>query len=114
MIESRSQGLAVQLVFFLQAFAFASWLTRLPAIKNAFDLSEGEVGALLVTLPLGAVVASLIAGTASVWLSLRLLNVLSLSAMVVAIALIGWARTGVQLPPCPAGGLRCVRVQPEA
>lgn len=93
------RALAVQLVFLLQSFAFASWLTRLPAIKAEFSLSEGEIGALLVTLPLGAVVASPLAGAASVWISLRWLNVVSLGTMAFAIALIGFAPNAFLLAP---------------
>lgn len=93
------RALTVQLVFFLQSFAFASWLTRLPAIKSDFALSEGEIGALLVTLPLGAVVASPIAGAASVWVSLRVLTVVSLSIMAFAIGLIGFAPSALVLAP---------------
>lgn len=89
----------MQLVFFFQSFAFASWLTRLPAIKADFALSEGEIGALLVTLPLGAVVASPIAGAASIRVSLRSLNVISLSAMAIAIAFIGFAPNALSLAP---------------
>jgi MFS family permease len=85
------RALSVQLVFFAQAFVFASWLARLPAIKIAFDLSEGEIGAILMALPAGAVVSAPVAGMASVFISLRALNILSLVIMVCAVALIGIA-----------------------
>lgn len=39
--------------FFCQGLGFASWASRIPTIKEALGLSEGQLGAMLLMLPLG-------------------------------------------------------------
>ncbi|MGX9985431.1 MFS transporter [Soonwooa purpurea] len=39
--------------FFCQGLGFASWASRIPSIKEALGLSEGQLGAMLLMLPLG-------------------------------------------------------------
>jgi MFS family permease len=46
---------AVALVFGLNGLAFASWLARLPALRQALDLSTGELGLLLLCISAGSV-----------------------------------------------------------
>ncbi len=45
--------LAVSLFFAAMGLTFASWASRIPDIKSALDLSEGELGTLLFAIPLG-------------------------------------------------------------
>lgn len=47
--------IAVALVFALNGLAFASWVSRLPAVREALDLSNGQLGLLLLCLSLGSV-----------------------------------------------------------
>ena len=47
---------AVALVFALNGLAFASWLARLPALRQALGLSTGELGLLLLCISVGSVV----------------------------------------------------------
>lgn len=53
---------AVALTFALNGFAFASWVSRIPEVKAALDLSPGQLGVLLLALSLGSVVALPTAG----------------------------------------------------
>jgi fucose permease len=46
---------ALFLIFFVNGMAFASWLARVPAIRDGLDISTGEVAALLFTGAVGAV-----------------------------------------------------------
>lgn len=48
---------AVALVFALNGVAFASWISRLPAIRDALDLTSGQLGLLLLCLSTGSVLA---------------------------------------------------------
>ena len=89
--------LAIQLVFFAQALAFASWLPRLPELKAAFGLSEGEVGMLLMALPAGAIAAAPLTGLASTRLAPRALVLAAMAWMLGAVALIGLAPGPVPL-----------------
>lgn len=47
---------AVALVFVLNGLVFASWLSRLPAVRDALELSTGRLGLLLLCLSAGSVI----------------------------------------------------------
>ena len=59
----RAANVAVALVFAVNGFAFASWLSRVPQAKALLDLSAGRLGILLLALSLGAVLALPAAGS---------------------------------------------------
>jgi len=56
--------ISLALSFFLSGFCFASWASRIPTIRDAFDYNEAELGTILLTMP----VASLIGLPISGWL----------------------------------------------
>lgn len=49
----RTHRLAVATWFFLQGLIFASWASRIPTIQQRMGLSEGDLGLLLLAIPLG-------------------------------------------------------------
>ena len=53
---------AVAVVFALNGFAFASWVSRIPEARSALGLTPGQLGTLLLALSVGAVVALPTAG----------------------------------------------------
>ncbi len=53
---------AVSSLFVLSGFCFATWAARIPDIKVALHLTEGQLGRLLLALPAGSVVALPLAG----------------------------------------------------
>ena len=48
---------AVAIVFALNGFAFASWVSRIPETRDALDLTPGQLGTMLLALSVGSVVA---------------------------------------------------------
>ena len=54
--------LAVSLFYFGQGIAFASWASRIPDIKHVLNLSDGELGSILLALPLGQLCTMPISG----------------------------------------------------
>ncbi|WP_316734974.1 MFS transporter [Pedobacter aquatilis] len=54
--------LAVSLFYFGQGIAFASWASRIPDIKHSLNLTDGELGSILLALPLGQLVTMPISG----------------------------------------------------
>lgn len=54
--------LAVSLFYFGQGIAFASWASRIPDIKHNLNLSDGELGSILLALPLGQLCTMPISG----------------------------------------------------
>jgi MFS family permease len=55
---------ALGAMFFFVGLCFASWAARIPDIQAKFDLSEGQLGTLLLFLPLGSLMGLPIAGWA--------------------------------------------------
>jgi fucose permease len=56
---------AVAFVFYLNGLAVASWFARIPAARQALDLSAGHLGLLLLAMSGGAVLALTTAGAVS-------------------------------------------------
>lgn len=48
---------AVSLVFVLNGFCFASWVSRVPDTRSRLDLSNGQLGLLLLALSVGSLLA---------------------------------------------------------
>jgi MFS family permease len=46
---------AVMLSFFLNGFCFASWVSRIPEVRGGLDLSNGQLGLLLLSMAIGSV-----------------------------------------------------------
>ncbi|MGM0944601.1 MAG: MFS transporter [Bacteroidota bacterium] len=54
--------IALGSLFFFIGLCFASWAARIPDIQSKFDLSEGQLGTLLLFLPMGSMIGLPIAG----------------------------------------------------
>jgi hypothetical protein len=50
-------------VFFVNGFVFASWVPHIPAVMNRHDLSTGQLGAVLLAMAIGAMLALPLAGS---------------------------------------------------
>ena len=48
---------AVGLSFFLNGLVFASWVSRIPELRSSFDLTNGQLGLVLLAIALGSVFA---------------------------------------------------------
>lgn len=48
---------AVSLLYFGMGLCFATWASRIPAIKTALQLSEGQLGSILFAVPVGQLLA---------------------------------------------------------
>jgi MFS family permease len=58
---------AVAAMFLINGFAFATWASRIPLIQQNLQLSAGELGTVLLGLPVGSLLSLPIAG----WLTAR-------------------------------------------
>lgn len=57
MRELTSARNAVGLTFFLNGLVFASWVSRIPEARSSFELTNGQLGLLLLAIAAGSVVA---------------------------------------------------------
>jgi fucose permease len=55
---------AVGLTFFLNGLVFASWVSRIPEVRSSFDLTNGQLGLLLLSIAVGSLIALPTAGAA--------------------------------------------------
>ena len=46
---------AVGLTFFLNGLVFASWVSRIPEVRSSFELTNGQLGLVLLAIALGSV-----------------------------------------------------------
>lgn len=58
----RAYRIAISCFFFIQGLTFASWASRIPDIKNALELSDAALGAILLSLPIGQFFALALSG----------------------------------------------------
>ena len=96
-VSKTTMRLAVAAFYFCQGLCFASWASRIPDIKTKLNLSEGELGSILLALPLGQLIMIPVSGRLVTKYGSR--TVLSFAVILYALELtnIGWAAQGWQL-----------------
>ncbi|MBP0902255.1 MFS transporter [Mariniflexile gromovii] len=89
----KKQRIALSVYFFLSGICFASWASRIPTIKDFFNLNEAELGTILLAMP----VSSLIGLPISSWLvskfDSRVPLIVSFVFFSIALTCIGFATT---------------------
>ena len=93
---------AVGLTFVLNGLVFASWVSRIPEVRESFDLSNGALGLLLLLIAIGSVVALPMTGALiGRWGTVRVIR----SGVAVAVLGLGAASLalGSSLPVTGAG-----------
>lgn len=93
MISHSKRRVALGAFFFFVGLCFASWAARIPDIQAKFDLSEGQLGTLLLFLPLGSVIGLPIAGWAVHQFGSRSVIMVGAVAYALTLPLIGLAPT---------------------
>lgn len=83
--------IALGAFFFFVGLCFASWAARIPDIQAKFELSEGQLGTLLLFLPLGSVIGLPIAGWAVHQYGSRRVVMIGSIAYAITLPLIGLA-----------------------
>ncbi|NYE37731.1 MFS family permease [Nocardioides cavernae] len=72
---------AVGLTFFLNGLVFSSWVSRIPEVRESFDLTNGQLGLVLLAIAVGSVVALPTTGAAiNRWGTVRVVRVGALAA----------------------------------
>ncbi|MFE5583975.1 MFS transporter [Kitasatospora sp. NPDC056531] len=79
--EFRRSQLAIGALFFVLGFQYATWVSRVPALKARLDLGEARIGLLLMTCGIGAAVSFPLVAVLMRRFGSRLLSVLSALAL---------------------------------
>lgn len=82
---------AVFATFFAMGFGFASWMARVPHVRDQLGISTGEMGLILLGISLGSVTGLLLASHIIHALGTRLVVPLGMSVVAVGLAVAGWA-----------------------
>ncbi|MCH1881705.1 MFS transporter [Agrococcus sp. ARC_14] len=82
---------AVFATFFAMGFGFASWLARVPHVRDQLDVSTGEMGLILLGISIGSVTGLLLASHIIHALGTRLVVSLGMVVVGLGLALAGWA-----------------------
>ncbi|MFD4655591.1 MFS transporter [Kitasatospora sp. NPDC058444] len=75
--DFRRSQVAIGALFFVLGFQYATWVSRVPALKARLDLGEAQIGLLLMTCGIGAAVSFPLVAVLMRRLGSRLLSVLS-------------------------------------
>lgn len=88
---------AVTLFYFGMGYAFASWASRIPDIKQNLNLSEAELGTILFAIPIGQLIALPISAKTVIKYGSIRVSVVSLLLYGVALCTLGFSQTSWQL-----------------
>jgi cyanate permease len=80
---------AVAVVFGVNGFVFASWMARLPVVRDELGMTPGQLGLLLLCLSVGSVSALLTSGIVVHRLGPRRACLSAASVMMVALSVVG-------------------------
>ncbi|MCR8671816.1 MFS transporter [Agrococcus sp. HG114] len=82
---------AVFAIFFAMGFGFASWLARIPYVRDVLDVSTGEMGLILLGISIGSLVGLLAASHVVHAIGTRVAASFGMIAVSIGLALAGWA-----------------------
>jgi MFS family permease len=96
-VRRSTMRIAVSAFYFCMGFSFASWASRIPDIKTKLNLSEGELGSILLALPIGQLLMMPVSGRLVTKYGSK--TILSFAILLYALELtnLGWAAHGWQL-----------------
>jgi len=96
-VQRSTMRVAVSAFYFCMGFSFMSWASRIPDIKTKLNLSEGELGSILLALPVGQLLMMPVSGRLVTKYSSK--TILSFAIFLYAIELtnLGWVTSGWQL-----------------
>jgi len=95
--------IALGALFFFMGICFASWAARIPDIQTKFQLSEGQLGTLLLFLPIGSMLGLPIAGWSVHRYGSRSVILICSFAYALALPLIGLAPSTWTIAPVLMG-----------
>ncbi|MBF4506422.1 MFS transporter [Flavobacterium sp. JLP] len=88
---------AVGMFYFGMGLSFATWASRIPDIKTALHLTEGDLGSILFALPMGQLVIMPFSGKMVTKFGSHRILIFSLIMYVLCLANLGLATTALQL-----------------
>tara|TARA_R110002124_G_scaffold55708_1_gene157645 strand:+ start:2784 stop:3959 length:1176 start_codon:yes stop_codon:yes gene_type:complete len=91
MVQLKTRRISAGAFFFLTGLCFSSWASRIPDFQQKFSLSEGQLGSVLLGLPLGSLLALPLATWAVIKFGSRSVVMVGLSLYVLVLVGIGFS-----------------------
>ncbi|EPR67453.1 major facilitator superfamily [Cyclobacterium qasimii M12-11B] len=91
MVQLKTRRISAGAFFFLTGLCFSSWASRIPDFQQKFSLSEGQLGSVLLGLPLGSLLALPLAAWAVVKFGSRSVVMVGLSLYILVLVGIGFS-----------------------
>src|SRR5215211_6457985 len=88
----RNYRIAVSSLFFLSGLCFSSWASRIPSIQQQLKLSDGGLGAVLLSLPVGLMLSLPLAGYLVARFGSRIIVISAAILYACTLPLIGFAQ----------------------
>lgn len=88
---------AVGMFYFAMGLSFATWASRIPDIKTALHLTEGDLGSILFALPIGQLIIMPFSGKMVTKFGSHRILIFSLIMYVLCLANLGLATSALQL-----------------
>ena len=92
--------IAVAALFFLQGIGFASWTSRIPSIQQKLNLTETQLGIVLLAIPVGLLFSIPFAGWFVAKMGSRKVAAASIICYGLVLISLGFAETRFQLMGC--------------
>lgn len=89
----KKQRIALSSYFFMAGFGFATWASRIPTIKEFFELNEAQLGNLLLAMPVSSLIGLPISGWLVSRFESRLPLQFSFIVFSLSLVLIGFAKS---------------------
>ncbi|MFG6687444.1 MFS transporter [Mariniflexile sp. HNIBRBA6329] len=89
----QKQRIALSIYFFLSGICFASWASRIPTIKEFFNLNEAQLGTILLAMPISSLLGLPISGWLVSKFDSRIPLIVSFIFFSIALTCIGFATT---------------------
>jgi MFS family permease len=93
MKERTKERVALNALFFLSGLCFSTWASRIPDIKESFNFSDSELGAVLLVRPVGALFALPLSGIIVDKFGSKLSSTAGIILFALGLALLGTAAT---------------------
>lgn len=98
-VPNRTRRIAVAAFFFIAGLCFASWASRIPDLKLKLRLNDAELGALLLSLPIGSMLCLPFSGWLVHKFGSRRIATIAATAYPCVLVLIGFSDSVFMLVP---------------
>ena len=89
--------IAVSFFYFAQGICFATWASRIPDLKTTLQLSDGQLGSILLALPLGQLITMPFSGRLTTAFGTKKMLIIGAPLYALAMANLSLASAGWQL-----------------